>query len=85
MLFVVILFLLCFMLLFLFMLWYIIEYISCGVPPAISNGYISTNSTLIGSIGYVMCNSPYILRNDFNYVCTNIGRWMGNGTCSKYL
>ncbi|XP_069487009.1 sushi, von Willebrand factor type A, EGF and pentraxin domain-containing protein 1 isoform X2 [Ambystoma mexicanum] len=53
------------------------ERISCGVPPALENGFYSAEDFYAGSTVTYQCNSGYYLLGDSRMFCTDNGSWNG--------
>lgn len=59
---------------------------SCGNPPAITNGKLTFNGTKYNSTAHYTCNEGYSLNTIFPVKrCTAKKRWSGiTPTCSEY-
>lgn len=58
---------------------------SCGDPPAISNGNLNFNGTSYNDTVYYTCDKGYTLNTDPVKRCTAKRRWSGlTPRCSKY-
>ena len=64
------------------MLFYIAD---CGMPEIPSNGMVSYNSTVEGSMANYTCDEGYILDGVVQRICEENGRWSGDVQCQRKL
>ena len=57
--------------------------VSCGDPPAISNGLVDSSSSNM-SVTYYTCEIGYILSGSESITCNGLtGRWSSQPTCEQ--
>jgi len=59
--------------------------VECSTRLDIRTGIFTYINNAAGSLGYLSCNLPYVLKGYANYQCTIEGNWEGNGMCSKFF
>ena len=57
----------------------------CGMPDIPTNGMVSFNSTVEGSMANYTCDEGYILDGVFQQTCEENGQWSGDPQCQCKL
>lgn len=53
--------------------------------PENTQGTFEVLSNTLGSLSTLICELPYPIVGDPNYICTIDGEWRGTGRCSKLI
>lgn len=62
------------------------EAISCNIPPALTNGYVSeSNGITFGKTVKYSCRNGYKLNGNSIITCQKTGQWTSTPTCSGTL